>query len=149
VYAVTGSAIVIVALTALAAAPAASSSASPVRTLRASITPASSPAMTAPGSVRGTFRATLRTMRVGAVLTWRLEYRGAKRLSARIHLGHAPSPGPALLQLCSPCPRKIARTTFVPPQLLPRLLAGGTYISLATRKSPLGLAHGQIRMARA
>lgn len=144
----TGRAVWTLAAAALVAAPAASS-ASPVRVLRASIAPAPASPSALPGSVRGTFRATLRTMRVGAVLTWRLEYRGARRLSARIHLGRAPAPGPALIQLCSACPQKIARTTFVPPQLLTRLLAGGTYISLATRKSPLGVAQGQIRMARA
>lgn len=99
--------------------------------------------------VRGSFEATLQRLPQGGLLSWKLALTGARGgVSAQIRLGRAGEGGPPLLQLCSRCARRLARTTFLPPQLVERVLRGGATVTIATRQQPLGVARGQIEVLR-
>jgi hypothetical protein len=100
-------------------------------------------------SVRGAFKASLQLLPEGAILTWKLVLRGTHgAVSAAIALGRPPQVGPTLVALCSTCGRSRTRSSFVPPPLVDAMLHGGAYITIATRRQPLGVARGQIEVLR-
>jgi hypothetical protein len=95
----------------------------------------------------GVFTATVASAGTNGLLAWRLTFKGLNGpvLAAHIRLGAAGKTGPAAIRLCRPCQSGSHGSFPAASALLKAIVAGGTYTTIDTKRSPRGQIRGQVK----
>lgn len=95
---------------------------------------------------RGTFTATVTKSSSGAVIAWKLTFRGLTGPAAAAHVHIAPpgTAGPVAVALCGPCTSGATGTGNAGADVLAALNAGRTYVNIHTGTNPAGEIRGRI-----
>jgi len=96
----------------------------------------------------GTFTATVRPVKNGYRLSWRLTFTklSGAATSAYIHRGRAGTHGAAIVQLCSPCRSGASGNEYFSPPELTLARQGSLYVNVRTPLNPGGEIRGQVRV---
>ncbi|MGH3134052.1 MAG: CHRD domain-containing protein [Gaiellaceae bacterium] len=98
------------------------------------------------GAARGTFTAAARASGTGAVVTWRLTFRGlsGSATAAHIHVAPRGKAGPVVVPLCGPCRSGASGRETVDASVRAALAAGRAYVNVHTAANAAGEIRGQI-----